>query len=320
MLGMNKSLIALAIASSVALVGCGGAGDSFPEGVSPTAAGAGSGSGSSSGGNGSFFNDQDGVSYATNMGTTLSDIVSRALGSTSKGFSAAQDEAAFNDDPLNGATSGQSSNTVEQCDSGTVSSSFVLDQSDNLESASIVFNNCVIAGQTSTGTMTFTTSSSGNTETINITFDDFASSGPDGNSLIDGGLSMTMNGEASSSISGTQLTMVADGETTVFSDFGLYVSDSAGNASVGGQATIASSVDGTIQFSIDPALSGPSDGYPVIGTLSMVHSDGSALSINANTGNAETYNYSITNNGSTTTGTGNWADEDLAIPGLAYGG
>jgi len=241
----------------------------------------------------------------------MSTLVTRAVGSTTAGFTSAQ------------ANMGNGGNTsTENCDSGSISSSFAVDAMGNLNDGSIVFNNCVVAGETSSGTITFTSSSSGATESININFADFGTSGPSGTSSINGGVSLVVSDDGNFSLFGTNITFVADGETTVFSDFAFDVGVdlTTGATSLSAQANIASSTDGTIQFAIDPAFVASGDGYPTIGMLNLTHSDGSALTIDANTGNPATYNYSITSDGATTTGVGNWDDEDFTLPVAALSG
>lgn len=309
---MQQSFSVLAIACGMALTGCGGSsgGDDTSAlnasggPITPTAP---------AGPNGTFFNDIDGVNFASTLGGGLSSVAERAIDSSTRAFSS----AAVDDNPASGVFNDETS--VESCDSGSISYSVATDANNELTNASIVFNNCVVGGQTSTGTMSFSSSSSSNSETLNVSFSDFATRGPEGDSSIDGDVSMEFGENGSGSISGSQLTLVTDGETTTFSNFGLHgaLNDTTGESSVSGQAVIASSTDGTIQFNIDPALTGPADGNPTVGQLSLMHSDGSSLTIDANTGNPDTYSYTIFGNGSTSSGVGNWDDEDIAISAFA---
>ena len=302
----------LAIVCGVAMVGCGGSGGGDDTSalnasggpLAPTAP---------AGPNGTFFNDIDGVNFASTVGGGLLNVVERAIGSSDRTFSS----AAVADNPASGVFNDETS--VEPCDSGSISYSVATDANDELGNASIVFNNCVEDGQTTTGTMSFSSSSSGSSESLNVSFGDFATSGPEGDSSIDGNVSMEFGENGSGSISGSQLTLVADGETTTFSNFGLdgTLNDTTNEMSVTGQAVIASSTDGTIQFNIDPALTGPADGNPTVGQLSLIHSDGSSLTIDANTGNPDTYSYTIFGNGSTSSGVGNWENEDITISAFA---
>ena len=123
--------------------------------------------------------------------------------------------------------------------------------------------------------------------------------------------------QTTATISGPGLTMTADGETITFANYSMTVVDNETNGatSVAASMTVQSSVDGTITLDISPALSIPDDSYdyPTSGTLTMTHSDGSSLTIDANTGNPETFNYIINENGATSSGTENWIDTELDL-------
>ena len=302
---LSSKYCAIALACSVVLVGCGGDSDSDLDAGSFTADAVPS--------QGTFFNDQDGLRFARDMGFNLSSVVTKAFESTSSGLS----NAAANDDPTSGIYNDDTS--VEQCDSGSVSSSVGTNANNELENASIVFNNCVIDGQTTSGSMSFSATMPGNSDVLVIEFAEFGSTGPQGDSFIDGGLTMSINDDLSSSVSGSELTLIADGDSTVFSDFAInteFGSDD-NTASFDGQGTITSSVDGSVEISISPAFSGPADGNPTRGVLTMVHEDGSSLTINANTGNPDTYAYTVNGDGVVTSGVGRWDDESFETPNLA---
>ena len=266
--------------------------------------------------NGTFFNERDALDFASETGGNLSQVVSRALGGSSAGLA----KATPNDDVTAGVFNDDTS--VEPCDSGSVSSSVGTSADGDLENASFVFNNCVIDGQTTTGSMSMIASDVEGTQTIGIVFVDFGSTGVEGDSFIDGGISLSIDENLSSSISGSQLTMIADDETTVFSDFNLNTTfnDSASTVSIGGQATVESTTDGSVEFVLSPAFTGSQTGNPTVGILTMTHSDGSSLTINANTGDPNTYAYIVNGNGTVTTGVGMWADEDFEAPVIASGG
>lgn len=309
-MSLNISFSVVAVALSTAMVGCGGSSSSLPDtddiaaSNSPTEPGAPSA--------GTFFNADDGIDFASVMGRSLSTISNRAIGSSADAFR----EASQDDDPTSGVFNDETS--VEQCDSGSVSFSIGTNELDELENASIVFNDCVTEGQTATGSMSFTTQTSGTTNTFTVNFDDFGVSGSEGNSSIDGAVSITADDELSGRINGTRMTLVADGETTEFTDFDLIsqFSDDGGE-SVGGQATITSSQAGRITMSINPAFEGESDDEnPTSGVLTMTHEDGSSLIIDAGTGDPATFDYIINGGGSVTSGVGNWDDEDLDLAGL----
>ena len=320
-MGLSNKFSALAIACSIALVGCGGSG-----GESEDVLGGPVNAGDTANpsdvatdpdmelapveATGSFFNATDGVRFASSLGENLSSILASALGATSGGGGSATGA-----DVVARTTR---EDFVEPCDSGSISSSFNSDASGEVGVSSIVFNNCTFDGQTSTGSISIQSSASGNSENLVLEFADFGSTGPQGDSFIDGDINVAISDDLSSSISGTQLTMTADGETTVFSNFELTTAsdDVSGNSTVGGMATIASTTDGTIEFSLIPAFSGPADGFPTVGTLNLSHSDGSFLIIDANTGDPDTYSYTVSGDGSVTSGEGRWDEEGFDIPSL----
>ena len=269
---------------------------------------------------GTFFNERTALDFAGGIGTGLTSVVTRAFTSSNGELTA----AAQNNDPTTGVFNDETS--VEQCDSGTISSSFGSGENGDFENGSIVFSDCVTDGQTTSGAISFSADSSSSSESeVAMEFADFGSTGPLGDSFIDGDIALSIREDLSSSISGSELTMTADGETTVFSNFLLDTSFDTDSMSIDGGATIASTVDGTVDISINPAFVTPMDsaaeqaGNPTTGIMRMTHSDGSSLTIDANTGNDDTFAYVISGNGSVTTGVGMWDDEDLEIPFVANG-
>lgn len=312
-MGSLYKLSALTIACSLVLAGCGSGSSSDSNtgaaGITDLPID------NSVASNGIFFSDDGGVDYASGLGGDLMSVVDRAVGSSNSALST----AAVEDDPSTGLFN--DSTSVEQCDSGSISTSVASNTNNDLESASIVFNNCVIDGQTSSGSMSISASSSGNIQVLNIDFADFGSTGSEGDSYIDGGIAMSIGDDLSTSISGSQLALTADGETTVFSNYSLNASndDTSGDISMGGGATISSSTDGTLSIAINPAFSGPADGNPIVGVLQMLHADGSSLIVDADTGNPDTYTYIVNGNGAVSSGIGNWDDEGFVVPAFADG-
>lgn len=118
--------------------------------------------------------------------------------------------------------------------------------------------------------------------------------------------------ETTASVNGSGLTMTADCENISFSDYSVTVAenDLTGSSSMTASMSVTSSIDGTITVDVNPALFTPDDfsDYPISGTIEMTHSDGSILTINADTGNPATFSYLVNENGATTTGTANRAD------------
>lgn len=308
-MGFTNKYSAVAVACSIALVGCGGgsATEVF-EGSSNELADDGTDVEASEG---SFFSADDGIGFASNIGENLSAVVTRAVSASATELGTSGGSGTDNDTDTANA----------ECDSGSVSASVGTDENDELQNASLVFNNCVIDGQTTTGSMAFSVSSTGASDVVDIEFADFGSTGPEGDSFIDGGVNFSIDDNLSASVSGTQIALTADGETVVFSNFALNVSTDniTETTSIDGQASIATSSDGSIEFSISPAFSiAAEDDNPAIGTLNLTHSDGSFLIIDANTGNPDTYAFTVSGDGAVTTGVGRWDDEDFAAPAIAY--
>ena len=62
----------------------------------------------------------------------------------------------------------------------------------------------------------------------------------------------------------------------------------------------------------DPPLA--DDGFaefPLSGVITLTHADGSSLALNAGNGNLETFDFTINDNGSITTGSQRWDETDL---------
>jgi len=322
MVSKNRMTV-VAVSLSAVLVGCGSdsvsiADTSSGASVADTSANA-SGVSSSNpieltvDGRGDFFNADAGIDFASYIGSSLSTVSNRAVGSSSRVFG----EVSQNDDPASGLYNDDT--FVNECDSGSVSNSVGTGSNDQLEKASIVFNNCVIDGQTTSGSMSFSSSSSGNSENLSISFDDFASSGPEGNSALDGDVVISIDEDFSATIGGSNLTISDDIDTTVFSNYSLAMQADleTGATSIGGQATITSTANGEISFQINPVFFADSNSdNPTSGVMTMVHSDGSSLVIDAGTGNPDTYAYTISGGGSVTSGIGSWDDEDFEVPAL----
>lgn len=295
---LTNKLTAVALGCSIAMVGCGG-GSLSDDTVSAIA--------NSEPSNGTFFNDQDGIDFASSLGFDMKSVVNRALDSSNDGLA----NAAENDDPTSGVFNDDSS--VEQCDSGSLSSTVNTNAAGDLENATIVANDCLIDGQTTSGSLFLTASSSAGSDTINVEFADFGSTGVEGDSFIDGDVTMSIGEDLATSISGTRLTMTAAGETTEISNFALITTydDSLDNITVDAQATISSSAGGAITFATGPAFFGPLEGNPVNGVLVMTHSDSSTLTIDANTSDPETFAYTLNGNGMISNGVSTWKGEDL---------
>lgn len=185
--------------------------------------------------------------------------------------------------------------------------------------ASITFNNCIESGETSNGGISFSANldETGDNGTITLTADNLTVTGGDENLALDGAVTVQMqtNGAVSTfSIGGRSLALTAGGDSITFSNYSLTAIDNEATdeGSLSASMTVASSVDGTITFNVDPPLAadGTSD-YPTSGTVTMTHSDGSSLTIHADNGDPATFDYTINDNGSITTGVQRWDETDI---------
>ncbi len=274
-----------------------------------------SSSSSGNSGNGAFFNDQDGLDFANSLGGNLSRLFSAALGGSSGAI-------ARNPQSESGISVRATSNETSTCDTGSVAATTVTDDNTGeLTSLDLVFNNCNSGGTVSSGSVGMVTSGSGANQQIDLTFNNFATADQTSSSSINGSISMSGSDSGSGSsfnINGPELTMQTNEETVSFRNYSLSASNDyeSGASSLGLNANISSSVDGDVSVTIDPPLTVPDDtfDYPTGGRIQMVHADGSALDINADNGDASTFDYIVTNNGSTTSGTESWEDSDLVVP------
>ena len=274
----------------------------------------GGGDNTSGGDNTAFFNDAAGISFADSLGGRLSSLFGTAFG-------------IFSDDDSNSVLGKRQilevqSETLSCGGGGSVSYNSDIDNATGaINSISLAFNSCVEDGETTNGSISVSGSAllddTDGTATINI--DNLTVTGADPVAM-NGQVSVstsTAGDQTTATISGPNLTMTADGETVTFSNYSMTVIDNetTGASSLAASLSIQSSVDGTVTVNISPALATPDDSfdYPTSGTLTMTHSDGSSLTIDANTGNPATFNYIINENGATTSGTESWANTELDL-------
>ena len=292
-------------------------GDSSGGGDSGTDEGATGGNdtgGSDTGGPGSasFFNDQSTFSFAESLGGRLSRLFSVGLG-------------AFDDeDPSGKRFILATQNFTEECPGGgSIDLSQTTDDlTGELTAAGIEFENCVDGSETSDGGITISGSAlsdNADSGTVSINIDNFSVTGADPvamNGEINASTTL-VGDETTATVNGSGLTLTAEGETITFSNYSVTAvsNDTTGAATLSASLTVNSSVDGTIAMNINPPLAAPDDStdFPLTGTIVMTHSDGSSLTINADTGNPATFSYTVTENGATTSGTANWADTDIDL-------
>lgn len=270
---------------------------------------------SSGTGSGAFFNDQEGIGFANSLGANMTRLFSAAFGGSSGAI--ARDPSSES-----GITVRASSTETSTCNSGSVdTTSETDDATGELTSLSMVFDNCNSGDSISSGGLDLTTSGSGGNQQINLSFNNFATTDPSGSSSIDGAISLSGNeagNDSSFTISGPSITMQTNAESVSFNNYSMNVTNNnaTGASTIGLTADVVSSVDGTVNFDINPALSIPDDSYdyPVTGRIVMTHSDGSSLDIQADNGDASTFDYTINNAGTTTSGTELWENSDLVVP------
>ncbi len=304
-------ILATAVAAPLLLVACGSDSNPTPGGTT------GSTTQSTDNGGRSFFNDTDGISFANTMGGGFSNALEAVLGGLGGSSSIASGSS------LQARVARATSSESIACDGGgLISISSTTDDATGEPTAfGLSFSDCVIEGAVSNGSVNFAISGSETNQTITMSFNSFSSVEKDETNSINGTVSISVLSDQSNAfsttISGSSLTMVSGGETITYSNYNLTSGqDGAGNTSVGGAATITAG-GGTLTMTIDPALvTNTSSDYPETGTISWTHSDGSSLSIDADTGNAATFSYVISDGASTTSDIGLWADTDVGAIAL----
>jgi len=209
---------------------------------------------------------------------------------------------------------------TESCADGgtfTVSSEFD-DVTDEQTAVSISIDNCIEDGETGNGDITVNLlDAPGDVEAFSLTADNLTITGGDEDIALDGTVNLQdqfNNAGSTFSISGPNLSVTAGSETIVLSDYSITVieNDFEDTAELSASVTVASSVDGMITLVIDPPLSSDSDAeFPLSGTITMTHADGSSLTLNADNGNPETFDFTINDNGSITSGSQRWDETDL---------
>ncbi len=214
--------------------------------------------------------------------------------------------------------------TTNCTDGGSVGLSLTTDDvTDEPTAASISFNNCQEGSETSSGSLSISASFDDLSEngSATITANNFSVTGGAEPVALNGTVTMavqTNGAETTATINGPNMSMTSGNETIVFSNYSLTVVDNEATdvSALSASLTLASNIDGTITVTIDPPLT--SDGisdYPLTGQLVMTHSDGSSLTMNADNGNPNTFDYSINDRGAISTGVANWSDTELTTVG-----
>lgn len=204
---------------------------------------------------------------------------------------------------------------------GSIDLSLTSDDSgEELESASISFNNCTEDGETSNGSIAIDLNldATGDNGTISISANNFTVTGGDEDIAMNGEVTVSMQSTDSSdtfSISGSSLTVSAGSESISISNYNITAIENiaADSSSLAAGMTVSSNVDGTVIFAVAPPLVlNGSDEYPSSGTLTMTHSDGSSLSMNADNGDPATFDFIISDGTTTSSGVQRWDETELS--------
>lgn len=315
---------------SLALASCGGgggSGDGGDTGTSDASTGNGSTGGSDGGTGGSdggttgqdgstFFNDGSGISFANGLGATISRLFSVGFGGAG-GPASRVDSAEGLQSFINRA---RTSETID-CDSGSVTSySDTDDATGQPTGGGVEYNDCVLDGISASGSISFSgvVSDENGNGTLTMTFNNFTSNDNGEVASINGTITIAISGDndvQSFTVSGPSLDLVDSQGAISFVNYSMTISTSTatGEQSLSATASITDE-SGTIQLDIDPAfVIGGEYLYPITGQLSMTHSDGSSLTINADSGNPETFTYTVSDGSSVNSGEQRWDETDLVV-------
>jgi len=187
---------------------------------------------------------------------------------------------------------------TEICDGGgTIVITYGFDDDELIEPGEyldISFNNCILSGDSFNGTMRMTVKSwvsefnfsMGTTFNLSTVVDGIAASsnGSMDIALMDTGSTTTIT-LSSSSMTGTVGT-----ETTTMTNLNVVVTESSTGYTTDLSMNVSSNtIGGSVNIDTDPAFGfGPFDDYPNTGTLTVTGSDGTYVSLNADTGDLNT--------------------------------
>jgi len=261
----------------------------------------------------SFFNDDASTDYVNSM-------ITRFVSAFSPLSSFLDDDSVAKNTFVK-RTIARAESLSQSCTGGgnfTISAE-IDDVTEELTSFDVVLNGCIENGQTSNGGLSLTSNldASGDNGTVSLAANNLTLTGGEENIALDGTVNVqlqTTGAESTFTISGPNFSMTAGSESITYSNYSVSAvsNDVTDAVSLSASMTVASTVDGTITFVIDPPLTMEvNSDYPISGTLTMTHSDGSSLALNADNGNPETFDFTINDNGTITTGTQRWDDTDL---------
>lgn len=187
--------------------------------------------------------------------------------------------------------------------------------------ATITFNSCNNDGVVTNGSIAINGSiSEGSLESndvsanVALAFNNLSLSGQE-SATVNGDVTIDIINNAQQfmlNIAGNAMTTVSNGQTNTLSNYQLAMADAQGQSTVSLDMTLHSSEHGSIVFNTNTPLSGnETDDNPSSGKITMTHSDGSYLIIDAGNGNPDTFSFTIFNGSSTTSGSRDWTELDV---------
>ena len=254
-----------------------------------------------------FFNDEAGLNYVDSM--------------LSRFFSVFRPIANLADDDSAKRTITAIQSETVSCDGG---GSVGLSLSDGTEaeipeSISINFNNCIEDGETSNGSimLVLDLDVSGDNGMVTISANDITITGGEEDIAIDGAVTVALESTDTFnifSISGSNFSFSAGDESISISDYNITAIDnfSSGSSILEAAMTVTSNMEGTVMFSVNPPFQiNDADDYPFSGTLSITHTDGSSLTLNADNGDPETFDFVVNDGSTTSSGVQRWDETEL---------
>lgn len=272
-------------------------------------------SGNNQNSNGSFFNANNGLGFVNRLGgsmTKMFTVANDAGGSSIEGY---------REDSGSVLTARASQRDTIACDTGSLETVVTTDdQTDVPNSFELIFNDCGSPGSATSGSISVSLAGDEQNLQLSMTLDNFTNTEGSETSSMDGSININVTdsgGVSNFAVSGPVLTMVAEGETLQFSNYSLTGTENsaAQTSSLAASASIRSSTDGDLNMTIDPPFvsQGSAIEYPSSGRMTMIHSDGSQLEIQADNGSPESFDYVINDNGTVTSGTELWDNTDLTF-------
>lgn len=266
---------------------------------------------------GSVFNEENGIEMANSIAAPLSAFVSSFLAIDNEDEDNVYDAVKNRSSMLRA----NESFTVD-CDSGSMTIEMELDDAtQSLSKTVTTYNDCAFDNEsTMNGSLTMVATDgdlSSDNVSVAISFDNLNMTSETDTANLHGSLDMvTFSDETTSylQVSGSDLTMTENGEIVRFSnfDFSAMSDDIEESFSIGGSGVVGHG-DDSIETIIDPPLTGATDTGIETGMVTMNADDGSYLIIDADTGNPDTFSYTIFDGSTTSTGERNWTDTDLSM-------